>query len=89
MINRFGREDAYTAGYRVFTTVDSELQHASRQSLRKALTAYDRRHGYRGAEQSFTEIADWILTNLTQITEQPITVSEEDVNDPEAEIETS
>ncbi|NNJ73251.1 MAG: hypothetical protein HKP09_08720, partial [Enterobacterales bacterium] len=64
MISRFGREQAYTAGYRVFTTIDSGLQEVSRKSLRKALTAYDRRHGYRGAEQSYSEIADWILASL-------------------------
>ena len=61
MVQRFGREDAYTAGYKVYTTLDSVLQEAGRQSLRKALVAYDRRHGYRGAEQSFPEVAEFAL----------------------------
>lgn len=61
MVKRFGREEAYTAGYKVYTTIDSKLQEAGRQSLRKALVAYDRRHGYRGAEQNFPEVADFAL----------------------------
>lgn len=44
------RDDAYTAGYRVFTTVSAKLQEAGNDALRKTLLTYDRRHGYRGAE---------------------------------------
>jgi penicillin-binding protein 1A len=61
MIQRFGIEDAYTKGYRVYTTLDSKLQSAGRQSLRDALIDYDRRHGYRGAERNFVEVADFAL----------------------------
>ncbi|NIM28907.1 MAG: PBP1A family penicillin-binding protein [Gammaproteobacteria bacterium] len=43
-------DDAYTAGYRVITTIDSRLQEAANQALRKNLLAYDQRHGFRGAE---------------------------------------
>ena len=39
----------YTAGYKVFTTVDSRLQVAATVALRTGLLEYDRRHGYRGA----------------------------------------
>ncbi len=41
---------AYTAGYQVTTTIDSEFQEAANQALRKALVAYDTRHGYRGTD---------------------------------------
>lgn len=44
---RFG-DDAYTAGYRVITTIDSRLQQAANGALRLGLIEYDRRHGYRG-----------------------------------------
>jgi penicillin-binding protein 1A len=44
---RFG-DDAYTAGYRVITTIDSRLQQAANIALRLGLIEYDRRHGYRG-----------------------------------------
>ena len=39
----------YTAGYKVFTTIDSRLQTAATVALRTGLLEYDRRHGYRGA----------------------------------------
>ncbi len=40
---------AYTAGYKVFTTIDSRLEAAGTVALRTGLLEYDRRHGYRGA----------------------------------------
>ena len=39
----------YTAGYRVFTTIDSRLEAAATVALRTGLLEYDRRHGWRGA----------------------------------------
>jgi penicillin-binding protein 1A len=39
----------YTAGYQVFTTIDSRLQSAATVALRTGLLEYDRRHGWRGA----------------------------------------
>ena len=47
MYERFG-EDAYTNGYKVFTTVDSRLQTAANDALRRALHNYEERHGFRG-----------------------------------------
>jgi len=49
MVDRFG-PDAYTNGYRVYTTLDSRLQPLAQQILRDNLEAYDLRHGYRGPE---------------------------------------
>ena len=46
-VNRFG-SDAYTNGFKIYTTLDSRLQEAATQALRKALYSYDIRHGYRG-----------------------------------------
>jgi penicillin-binding protein 1A len=48
MQSKFG-DDVYTAGYKVFTTIDSRLQAAATVALRTGLLEYDRRHGYRGA----------------------------------------
>ncbi|WP_177428588.1 penicillin-binding protein 1A [Candidatus Venteria ishoeyi] len=42
-------EDAYTGGYRVYTSIDTPLQKAAQQAVRKNLFDYDHRHGYRGA----------------------------------------
>ena len=46
---RYG-EDATTAGYKVYTSIDSTLQITADAALRQALIDYDHRHGYRGAE---------------------------------------
>jgi penicillin-binding protein 1A len=40
----------YTAGYKVFTTLDSRLQAAATVALRTGLLEYDRKHGWRGAK---------------------------------------
>lgn len=50
MINRFDKE-AYTNGYKVYTTIDSRLQAAANSAIRQALQAYDKRHGYRGIDR--------------------------------------
>jgi penicillin-binding protein 1A len=47
MVERFG-DDAYTAGLKITTTVDSRLQAAANRAIRETLMAYDERHGYRG-----------------------------------------
>lgn len=47
MLARYGNE-AYTAGFEVYTTLDKALQEAANASLRSALLEYDRRHGFRG-----------------------------------------
>ena len=47
MVRRFG-DAAYSAGYKVSTSVGSRLQMAAHRAQRDALLAYDRRHGYRG-----------------------------------------
>ncbi len=49
VVNILGKK-AYTEGYNVHTTMDSRLQRAAIRALRKGLEAYDRRHGWRGAE---------------------------------------
>jgi penicillin-binding protein 1A len=41
-------EDIYSAGLKVYTTIDGELQGVANRALRRALLDYDRRHGYRG-----------------------------------------
>lgn len=49
LVGRFGG-DAYTEGYRVYTTVRSDLQEDANTALREGLQDYDQRHGYRGPE---------------------------------------
>jgi penicillin-binding protein 1A len=59
MFARFG-EAAYTGGYKVYTTVSTELQRAATRAVREGIEAYDERHGYRGPEARVrqTELAD-------------------------------
>ena len=47
-------DDVYTAGYKVYTTLDGKLQRAADAALRQALLEYDARHGYRGSERHVT-----------------------------------
>ncbi|RZF91387.1 PBP1A family penicillin-binding protein [Pseudoalteromonas sp. N1230-9] len=49
MVARFGHERAYNTGFRVFTSIDSEIQQAAQDALVNNLHAYDMRHGFRGA----------------------------------------
>ncbi|KYK75778.1 penicillin-binding protein 1a, partial [Aggregatibacter actinomycetemcomitans serotype e str. SA2149] len=48
MVRRFGEENAYTKGYKVYTTVLSKDQETAQKAVRDNLIAYDMRHGYRG-----------------------------------------
>lgn len=49
------KEEAYTKGFRVYTTLDSQHQAAAYDAVRKGMLDYDRRHGYRGPE-GFVEL---------------------------------
>lgn len=50
MVERYG-EEAYTRGFRVYTTLNTRHQEAAFQALRKGLLSYDHRHGFRGPEK--------------------------------------
>lgn len=50
MIERFGAEQTYTTGLRVYTTISQKQQAAAVKAVRKGLHEYDERHGWRGAE---------------------------------------
>ncbi len=55
VMEMFG-EVAYGMGLAVTTTVDSRLQRAAQDALRKSLRQYDYRHGYRGPEAQVVDI---------------------------------
>ena len=48
------KEDTYTKGLVVTTTIDSGDQEDAYQALRKGVLDYDKRHGYRGPETNIT-----------------------------------
>nr|WP_081150969.1 penicillin-binding protein 1A [Cognaticolwellia beringensis] len=80
MVDRFGKEAAYTGGYKVFTTVTSKLQYAAQQAVVNNIFSYDQRHGYRGPINTLRPLDDQAKTNSTsdssEITMAPITNEE-------------
>ncbi len=72
MVAHFGRS-AYTAGFRVTTTISSHLQVLAEQALRRALEAYCRRYGYRGPVGRIRNFSRWraqvrrTLATVTQV----------------------
>ena len=58
VINKFGLK-AYTEGYSAITTIDSGMQKSAVKALQAGILAYDKRHGYRGPEQTAIEEQDW------------------------------
>ncbi len=73
MVKRYGKE-VYTMGYRVYSSIDSQAQIAANDALRKALVNYDRRHGYRGAEQNFVDAVELGTEQLEQVLDDIPTV---------------
>ena len=49
LVEKFS-EHAIDSGYKVYTTVNSQRQAYAEQAVQEGLEAYDRRHGWRGAE---------------------------------------
>ncbi|MDZ4149887.1 MAG: transglycosylase domain-containing protein, partial [Methylicorpusculum sp.] len=63
MVEQFG-DQAYTAGFKVYTTIQGTLQNAANQALMNTLHSYDERHGYRDKAAN--------TLNNAQITQLPI-----------------
>jgi len=95
MISRYGKEQAYTGGYKVFTTVTNKLQQAAHSAITKNLLSYDQRHGYRGAILSLRPAIDSkdivdadvsisnkaeVLTEFPPLTENEISTALAEVN---------
>lgn len=64
MYARYG-DNAYNSGFKVYTTVDSQLQNDANAALRQGLLDYAQRHGYRGPEKNLgrfsqSELSNWI-----------------------------
>ncbi|WP_410017466.1 penicillin-binding protein 1A [Pseudomonas sp. 6D_7.1_Bac1] len=66
MVGRYGA-DAYTEGFRVTTTVPSNLQEMANTAVHEGLITYDQRHGYRGPESRLPgKTPDAWATELTK-----------------------
>ena len=57
----FGREvstdELYTTGYKIYTTIDTEHQQVANTAVINGVLAYEQRHGFRGAEKHYPELA--------------------------------
>ncbi|MEA1890386.1 MAG: penicillin-binding protein 1A [Pseudomonadota bacterium] len=49
MVENYGEEETYTAGYNAYTSINADFQRAANQALFNGLVTYDERHGFRGA----------------------------------------
>lgn len=68
MVDRYG-DQAYTQGFKVYTTVDSALQQAAYEGLRSGVMDYDLRHGYRGAE-AYVDLEGIVDTDIERLDEE-------------------
>lgn len=66
LFEHFG-PDAYTRGYKVYTSIHADLQERANQVVEKHLIEYDRRHGYRGAVASITNFKDYTPKQLKKL----------------------
>ena len=55
LIELYGVERSYSAGFNVYTTVNKVAQEAANKAVLENLHNYDRRHGYRGASKILWE----------------------------------
>lgn len=65
MVSRYG-DNAYSAGFNVYTTITSKDQLAANHALRNDLLAYTERHGYRGPEAKISLDTAAIRSALVQ-----------------------
>lgn len=59
LIAEYGERGLYGGGLSVRTTLNSRLQRIADSALRTGLSAYDRRHGWRGARGKVDIAGDW------------------------------
>ncbi|WP_411706423.1 peptidoglycan glycosyltransferase/peptidoglycan DD-transpeptidase MrcA [Edaphovirga cremea] len=57
MIKQYG-ENAYTDGYKVYTTITRKNQLAAQEAVRSNVLAYDMRHGYRGPSNVLWKVGE-------------------------------
>ena len=65
VLSEFGLS-AYTDGYTAVASLDSNLQTAGVNALKKGVDQYDKRHGYRGVEIKQVPESDWEKQTFNQ-----------------------
>ena len=84
MVERFGT-DAYTKGFKVYTTIQNNLQKTANIAIINGLIAYDERHGYRGPLRNLGEDNTATKTNWKYLLDN---VSSNGILQPAVVIET-
>lgn len=75
LVEKFGEQAQYS-GWRVYTTVRSDRQQFADDAVKRGLEAYDKRHGWRGAEAhdkpltSFRVVGELQPAQVTQVLSQ-------------------
>ncbi|MEH6396358.1 penicillin-binding protein 1A [Pseudoalteromonas sp.] len=70
MVARYGYERAYNTGFKIFTSVESNVQAAAQSALVNNLHAYDMRHGYRGPAQQLWDFETQTALSHSEILEK-------------------
>jgi len=67
MVKRYG-DNAYTDGYKVYTTVTRRLQESAQEAVQNNVIAYDMRHGYRGPTSVLWKVGEpaWGQTQIVK-----------------------
>jgi penicillin-binding protein 1A len=84
IIELYGKNAAYTAGMKVYTTIKSDLQSTAVSALRNNLHNYDERHSYRVTNakktplSSTTNIGSTYPAEVTQINKKQLTAQLKD-----------
>ncbi|WP_374297083.1 PBP1A family penicillin-binding protein [Acinetobacter sp.] len=65
LVDRFGKH-VINSGFKVYTTVTSYRQETAEEAVRDGLEAYDRRHGWRGAEAHDKPLKDFFIVGDMQ-----------------------
>ncbi|MDD9893427.1 MAG: penicillin-binding protein 1A [Gammaproteobacteria bacterium] len=76
LVKEYGTE-VYNSGFHVYTTIQSKSQNAANKALRAGLQNYDRRHGWRGAEQQ-VDIAALLAKATGEEENQDLAITEAD-----------
>ena len=73
MVNKYG-ENAYTDGYKVYTTISRRTQQAAQSALRTNVINYDMRHGYRGPANILWRIGEmpWSNQKALNLLQNPV-----------------
>ena len=71
VINRYGLK-AYTEGWKVYATIDSNLQKKAIESISYQLSEYDKRHGWREKNNYFEIFSSEELGSLTNLDYSPL-----------------